>query len=124
MSTLTSITIVPTTSFGNPTGNYDGLAPTFSSDKHKGDGWYGMSDGVHTVQINTTNFIGDIKIQATLVTAPIETDWADTTAQIIGDGVTQVTNKHMLNFTGNYVWVRASISNFIAGSIDQIILAH
>ena len=31
-----------------------------SGEKFKGDGYYGRSDGLHTVQVNLTGFLGDM----------------------------------------------------------------
>ena len=48
---------------------------TLSGDKVKGDGYYGMSDGLHTVLIDLNGFIGTITIQGSLSQAPTESDW-------------------------------------------------
>ena len=36
---------------------------SFNGDKVKGDGYYGFSDGVHTVPNRVTSFVGTLKIQ-------------------------------------------------------------
>ena len=41
----------------------------------KGDGYYGRSDGLHTVQYEYTGFTGEMKIEATLATAPADSDF-------------------------------------------------
>ena len=43
----------------------------------KGDSYYGYSDGFHTIQIIYSQFIGRIRIQATLDLTPETTDWFD-----------------------------------------------
>ena len=122
---LTSITLVPTTTFGTASGNYDGSSTTFYSDKQKGDGYYGYTDGLHTVAYYMTNFVGNITMQATLAKDPTEADWFDiTTTASVYDGSTALTDQEFYNFTGNFVWVRAKISDFTAGTIRKIVFNY
>jgi len=120
----TSVTLLPTTAFGSASGNYDGSAAAFNSDKVKGDGYYGFSDGVHTVQTRVTSLVGTIKIQGTLVKDPADTDFVDIVTVNESDGSTAVTNSFLNNFTGNFVWIRIAVSAFTAGSINNIFMAH
>jgi len=46
-------------------------------DPQHADGWYGFSDGRHTVSFNVQNFKGRIWIQASLELEPKECDWFD-----------------------------------------------
>ena len=124
MPATTSVTLIPTTSFGTAAGNYDGSATAFNSDKVKGDGYYGFSDGVHTVQTRVTSLVGTIKIQGTLVKDPAETDFVDIVTVNDSDGSTAVTNSFLNNFTGNFVWIRVAVSGFTAGTINNIFMAH
>lgn len=43
----------------------------------RADGYYGKTDGIHTVQVFYTNFTGKFGIQGTLMTDPQEGDWFD-----------------------------------------------
>ena len=124
MAAITTTTLLATTSFGTSTGNYDGSATSFNSDKVKGDGYYGFADGVHTVQTRVTSLIATVKIQATLATTPADTDWVDIETVVNGDGSTAITQGYLTNFTGNYVWIRIAVTNFTAGTINTIILGH
>ena len=85
MPATTSITLLPTTTFGTSAGNYDGSSAAFNGDKVKGDGYYGFSDGVHTTQTRVTALVGTVKIQGTLVKDPANTDWVDIDNIVIGD---------------------------------------
>lgn len=81
-------------------------------DKIRADGWYGSKDGLHTIQITTSNFRGRISIQASLATNPTEDDWfyinlSGTQIHLIYDCAESSTKAY--NFTGNFVWVRAKI---------------
>lgn len=122
---LTSITLVASTSFGTASGNYDGSSTTFYSDKQKGDGYYGYTDGLHTVAYYFTNFVGNVVVQATLAKDPVDADWfdVDTTTNAY-DGSTALTDQVAYNFTGNFVWVRAKITDFTAGTIRKIVFNY
>lgn len=115
-------------------------ALTLVSNKVKGDGYYGGSDGNHTVQIQITNFVGRLEIQASLSSEPTANDWfpvafsstlgVDTTG-LVGSTSTSVvlyntatTNIKSYNFTGNFVWVRGKISDFTEGSVNAIKYNH
>ena len=53
--------------------NQDSLS--YSGDAVKGDGYYGQTDGVHTVSVSVNNFVGRIHIEASLATSPTSADW-------------------------------------------------
>ena len=124
MPATTSTTLLATTAHGTTTGNYDGSSTSFNSDKVKGDGYYGFSDGVHTVQTRVTSFVGTLKIQGTLQKDPANTDWVDIDNIVIGDGSTALTNSYFNNFTGNFVWIRVEVTEFTAGTINSVYMAH
>jgi len=124
MPATTSTTLLPTIAFGTSTGNYDGSSATFNSDKVKGDGYYGFSDGVHTVQTRVTGLIGTVKIQGSLRKDPAATDFVDIATVVTSDGSTAITNSFFNNFTGNFVWIRIAVSDFTAGTINNIYMAH
>jgi hypothetical protein len=83
----------------------------FNSLPEKGDGYYGASDGVHTVTYTVTpNFVGNLSMQATLAITPAEVDWFTVTNTTVSydysiEPATTTTN--YTNFVGNFVWVRA-----------------
>jgi hypothetical protein len=114
-------------------------ALVYTSDKIRGDGYFGGSDGLHTVFWDISNFIGSINVQGTLASSPGENDWAniplsspsnfytiDTTGlitqgSIISTNYTVATTVvSTYNFTGNFVWLRAKVSNFTQGSVNVI----
>lgn len=97
----------------------DSTVQTVTGEKFKGDGYYGRSDGLHTVQYSYSGFSGTVTIQATLAVEPQEEDWFAVhsyTAQ-------NETDSKIANFTGNYVWIRASVS-FTDGTINSVVLNH
>lgn len=96
-------------------------------DPFKGDGFYNRVDGFHTVQYVFTNFVGKIKIQATLAIDPQEKDWfslPETELELEEDENNLEAKSVARNFTGNYVWLRAVIENWSQGSVNKILLSH
>jgi hypothetical protein len=100
---------------------------TFISDKVKGDGYYGSSDGFHTVAYKTTyDFIGDIYMEASLATDPSNTDWfgvVGTEVNYSALNVRTTSTVDIFNFTGNFVWVRGYIS-IDQGTVQSIKYNH
>lgn len=47
------------------------------SEAIKGDSYYGYTDGLHTFQVVYNQFVGRLRIQATLSLDPAEADWFD-----------------------------------------------
>ena len=47
------------------------------SETVKGDSYYGYTDGYHTIQVTYDQFIGRLRIQATLLLEPTDDDWFD-----------------------------------------------
>lgn len=102
--------------------------------KFKADGYSG-GDGLHTVGIYLTDFIGRVFIQGSLVIEPSDTDWFNITLD--GEALNHLQYDDntdglvVKNFTGNFVWVRAKIDRgYIVpaadpnavGKITQIIM--
>ena len=118
----------------------DSTIETVTGDKFKGDGYYGRSDGLHTIQINLSGFLGDIEMQGTLAVDPTADDWftvrlgsgqtIDTTGKIFNAITSKLeytdneTSSKTYNFTGNYVWIRVYVSNWTDGTVNSIQLNH
>ena len=118
----------------------DSTIETVTGDKFKGDGYYGRSDGLHTIQINLSGFLGDIEMQGTLAVDPTADDWftvrlgsgqtIDTTGKIFNAITSKLeytdneTSSKTYNFTGNYVWIRVKISNWTDGTVNSIQMNH
>jgi len=47
------------------------------SENVKGDSYYGYTDGLHTVQVIYSDYVGRFRIQATLSLEPTDADWFD-----------------------------------------------
>lgn len=97
----------------------DSTVTTVTGEKFKGDGYYGRSDGLHSVQYTYSGLSGTITIQGTLAVTPVEADWFDVhsyTAAV-------ETASKIASFTGNYVWVRAVVT-YTDGTVNSVILNH
>jgi hypothetical protein len=104
-----------------------GTVQTFISDQVKGDGYFGGSDGFHTVAYNTTRyFIGTVTMQATLASEPVSSDWFTVSNTDVSytefDARTQ-SSVDLSNFTGNFVWVRGYIQ-IEEGAVTSIQYNH
>jgi hypothetical protein len=115
---------LPTTFFSNMVSGPANELPLLSV-RAKGCGYNGQTNGIHTIQYIVSNsMVGIIKIQGTLATSPIEDDWADAAAEF-GDGVNVTPDQNItVSFGGNYVWIRAVIAEFTAGSINRVLYNH
>jgi hypothetical protein len=102
-------------------GTYNGTDLNWYSREFPGDGYYGYTDGLHTVSYDLTGFIGTIGFQASLATKPTNADWFDLTDSQIGNNINPLTIVTFKNFSGNFVWVRATITNFTAGTINKVL---
>jgi hypothetical protein len=121
----------------------DGITvESLSGEKFKGDGYYGRSDGIHTVQWNLANFVGSIGVQGTLAVNPTEEDWFKISLGNFNDFSVGTTGKvstillrfvdykeptsgpFVYNFIGNYVWVRANVFDWTSGTIKSVIMSH
>jgi len=124
-----TVTILSTSVFSGST--------TLTSDKSKGDAYFGQSDGLHTVVVNITGFTGTIKIQGSLEMDPVDGDFFDIelgtddftvdtsglvtkkAAEQIVYNIAETSIKHY-NAIGNFVWIRANISGWQSGTINSI----
>tara|TARA_Y200000002_G_scaffold322025_1_gene282438 strand:- start:796 stop:1194 length:399 start_codon:yes stop_codon:yes gene_type:complete len=125
-----TITVLTTSSHSSGT-------QTLQSEKVKGDAYFGTTDGLHTVMVDLNGFIGTIKIQGSLEDTPSSTDWfdidlsdgeftIDTTGKVTDVVLNNLayssaeTSTKGYNCTGNFVWLRADVSNWTAGTIQRI----
>tara|TARA_E500000081_G_scaffold118942_1_gene122980 strand:- start:614 stop:955 length:342 start_codon:yes stop_codon:yes gene_type:complete len=97
----------------------DSTSVTVNGSHFKGDGYYGRSDGLHTVQYDYTGFRGEMKIEATLATTPTDSDWF----QVDSVNLTGQTGTSISNFTGNYIWLKATVV-YTDGTVNSIVMNH
>lgn len=116
-------------------------AQTYTSTPVKAANYYGLNNSLQTVEVRVTDFIGTVTMQATLASAPVEADWfavnlttqgysVDTTGLITHARKTQLQygldypdyglRTEIYNFEGNYIWIRAKLTAFTAGTLNGI----
>jgi hypothetical protein len=95
------------------------LPVTVTSDPFKGAGYYGFGYGLHTVSYQGTGFKGVISMQATLAATPAEEDWFTVPETTQDNTDSPYTGVSIYNFTGNFVWVRATVT-YTIGTINNI----
>jgi hypothetical protein len=99
----------------------------FNTDKAKGDGYYSQPDGLHTVAYHVNGSINDdanisLKMQGSLATTPTEDDFFDISGTTIDQtNIDGSTLAFHVNFTGNFVWVRARVTGMSAGAVSKIL---
>lgn len=119
----TTLQLLPTTTQGTPSGNYDGSSLEFSGDAQKAANYYGGYGGLQTVAFFLNEFQGRIRIQATLETTPsTEEAWF----QVLDEDFTSsaTSENFSRNITGNFTWMRAHVSDFEAGTISKLMLSY
>ena len=120
----TTLQLLPTTSYGTPSGNYDGSSQDWSGEDQQAANYYGGFGGLQTVAFFLNNFQGKIKIEATLDSAPaLDTDWFKV-YEFDSTGSTSTTNNFSTNITGNFTWVRANVEEFSEGTITKLMLSY
>ena len=93
-------------------------------EKIQADGYYGYADGLHTVAIYTAGLTGKVYIQGTLASTPVEADWFNIEL-VSGNAYLDLTTSTATSgysFSGNYVYLRAKITDITAGTVDKILL--
>jgi hypothetical protein len=90
--------------------------PTIVSEPIKAAGYYSGNADLQTFSWNIKNFKGSITFQATLVNDPVETDWFNLQRQ----SYNVETENKFLNVQGKFVYIRAKITGFTEGTINNI----
>lgn len=117
-----SLTLIPNTTFGTVSENYDGNATEFNGVPEKAAAYYSKDKNIQTISWFLTGFVGILKIQATLDDDKDSTNYF--TIMQLGDGVTPLTEKDFANLKGNYTWIRVRVESFTAGVIDKVSMGY
>ena len=96
--------------------------------KVRADSYFGSTDGIHTVSIAISEFVGGVKIQGTLELDPTEDDWFDITLSSTCDNTALPEVRYpkdpsaptgtnggdsgvdAFTFVGNFTYLRAAVT--------------
>ena len=107
---------------------------TFVSVKEQGAGYYGTTNGLHTLTVTTSpSFVGTATVQATLAVDPTETDWFDITdAEFVyttsspgyvapsrTGAIEMPPRSDYITFNGQFTWLRTTVE-IDSGAIQAI----
>jgi hypothetical protein len=119
----TTLQLLPTTTYGTPSGNYDGSSQDWSGDRQQAANYYGGFGGLQTIAYYLNGFQGRIKIEASLDSDPV-TDAAWFKVDEFDSTTSTTTNNFSVNITGNFTWIRANVEDFDAGTITKLYMSY
>jgi hypothetical protein len=119
----TTLQLLPTTTYGTPSGNYDGSSEDWSGVRQQAANYYGGFGGLQTIAFFLNAFQGRIRIEASLESDPV-TDAAWFQISEVDAITTALTNNFSRNITGNFTWIRANVTAFQGGTISKLMLSY
>jgi hypothetical protein len=120
---ITRATILDTTVYGVPSGNYDGSSQDWISDPVKAANYYRGQGSIQTVTFTIQGFEGVMHLEATLSADPAQAVWFNTFTY--GDGSTiPLTDYHPEAVVGNFTWMRVRVEGFSGGTINSVTIAY
>jgi acetoacetate decarboxylase len=120
---MTTQTILTTTVYGTPSGNYDGSSQDWFSDAVQAANYYRGQGSVQTIAFTVTGFRGTMTVEATLDSTPESAAWFDTFAYTAG-AASPVTQYYPATVVGNFTWIRIRVDNFAAGTIGSVVITY
>jgi hypothetical protein len=117
MTTFTNEALLPSTTYGTPSGNYDGSSTSFIGNAIPAANYYGGQGSAQTAMIQATRFVGVITIEATLNDWTQQALWFE--VETYGNASVPTTDTQAINMLGNFVWLRAKVTDFTAGAINS-----
>lgn len=119
----TTLQLLPTTSYGVPSGNYDGSSQDWSGVDQQAANYYGGFGDLQTVAFFLNGFQGLIRIEATLDSEPVsDSDWFE--VYHFDSTSSPTTQNFSTNVTGNFTWIRARVEDFDQGTITQVTVSY
>lgn len=118
----TTKTILSTTVYGEPSGNYDGSSQDWSSDSVEAADYYRGHGGLQTVTFNFEDFVGIMHVEATLDPDFDSAAWFET--YVLGDDSVALNGIYSTSILGNFVWMRVRVELFDAGTINSVTITY
>jgi hypothetical protein len=103
-----------------PQTAYNGV-DTVSGNSVQAASYYLSSQNLQTLSWSVTQFTGVVTINASLVDNPGINDWFTVYTLPSFNNTTSV---GYYNLYGNFVWLQASITNFVQGQVDNIKVSY
>jgi hypothetical protein len=122
MTVYSTQTMVTNVTYGTPSGNYDGSSQDWVSNAVPAASYYGGQGSLQTITYQLQDFVGTIRIEATLNDSQVSAPWIEIATY--GDGSTVETGTIPVNVVGNFTWLRAEITNFSGGTIQSITASY
>jgi hypothetical protein len=117
------LVLIPATTHGTPSGNYDGSSLDFDGERQKAADYYISRSGTQSVLFDVDDFVGDVIIQGTLDADPqVDGQWFDIYEFPDDSSATTATISHTIK--GNFTWLRARVTNFTSGVINSVTLTY
>jgi hypothetical protein len=122
MTQYTSLTLLPATTYGTPSGNYDGSSTTFLGNAVPAANYYAGQGIVQTLTYTIANLQAVITVQATLQDNTPQAAWFD--IDVYGNATVPVTGTQANSIIGNFSYLRAQVKDFTAGTITSVTAAY
>jgi hypothetical protein len=129
MSQTTTLVLLPQTTWNGNVSNvqiYDVVGL-----KNPAGSYYVGSKDLQTINVNQVGLTGNIIVQATLATLPVDTDWFQVYKLEANAGAPANTEPNFnssineaVNIEGNFVWMRAIIQDFNGGILQYVKLSY
>ena len=117
MTTFTNEGLLPPTTYGIPSGNYNGANTQFYGNAIPAANYYGGQGSAQTAMIQTTDFVGVLTIEGSLNDWTQQAEWFR--IETYGNANVATTDTQAINMIGNFVWLRANVSSFTGGTINS-----
>lgn len=108
--------LLPLTTYGTPSGNYNGANTQFFGNAVPAANYYGGQGSSQNAILQTTDFVGVITIEATLDSWVQQANWFK--VETYGNANIATTDTQSIPMLGNFVWLRANVSSFTGGTIN------
>ena len=118
---MTTKTVLGTTVYGEPSGNYDGSSQDWYSDSVTAANYYRGRGGVQTITFSLLDFVGTMVLEACLDADPAAANWFTTftySSNAPGSYLFPET------ITGNFTWMRVRVEGFDDGTITSVTITY
>ena len=122
MGQSTTLILLPQTVYAN-VGN--SAVYTVTGNSQHAAGYYLGNKDLQTVNINLTNVTGNIVIEASLATTPVDADWFRVYMLEANNNSNTNSNASVYtNIEGNFVHMRAKVEDFANGIVNFVKLSY